>query len=171
MPGQLTGREPLDQSLYLCAKSVLPNYVLSVLGDRMEMAHSVEGRLPFLDHRVVELLCRMPLGLKIRGLTEKYVLREAARPILTDTIYGRQKHPFLAPPMTLKPDEPLFELLQDTLRGPSLAALPFFDQAKVIALLDRLPHMPDSEHVPWDPVLMTVLSTCILREHFRLGPG
>jgi asparagine synthase (glutamine-hydrolysing) len=171
VPGQLTGREPLDQSLYLCAKSVLPNYVLSVLGDRMEMAHSVEGRLPFLDHRVVELLCRMPLGLKIRGLTEKYVLREAARPILTDTIYGRQKHPFLAPPMTLKPDEPLFELLQDTLRGPSLAALPFFDQAKVIALLDRLPHMPDSEHVPWDPVLMTVLSTCILREHFRLEPG
>src|SRR5262249_51792491 len=50
--GQLTGREPVNQSLYLWSKAVLPNYILTVLGDRMEMAHSVEGRVPFLDHHV-----------------------------------------------------------------------------------------------------------------------
>ena len=51
---QLAGRDPVNQSLYIWAKTMLPNYILSNLGDRMEMAHSVEGRLPFLDHHVVE---------------------------------------------------------------------------------------------------------------------
>ncbi len=57
------------------------------------MAHSIEGRLPFLDHKVVELVRNMSVALKIRGLTEKYVLREAAKPLITETIYHRQKHP------------------------------------------------------------------------------
>ena len=78
---------------------MLPSYVLTVLGDRMEMAHSVEGRLPFLDHHVVELARDLPVSQKIRGMTEKYVLREAARPVLTATVYGRQKHPFITPPL------------------------------------------------------------------------
>ena len=92
---------PVNQSLYIWAKTMLPNYILSNLGDRMEMAHSVEGRLPFLDHHVVEEVARMPVTMKISGLTEKYVLREAARAVLTDAVYRRQKHPFLSPPATL----------------------------------------------------------------------
>ena len=80
VPGQLAGRAPVNQSLYLWSKVVLPNYVLTVLGDRMEMAHSVEGRVPFLDHHVVELAGDLPVSQKIRGTIEKYVLREAARP-------------------------------------------------------------------------------------------
>src|SRR6478609_1721225 len=49
--GQLIGRDPLNQSLYAWAKTGLPTYILTMLGDRMEMAHSIEGRVPFLDHR------------------------------------------------------------------------------------------------------------------------
>ena len=51
----LAGRDPLHQSLYMWAKTVLPGYILTMLGDRMEMAHSIEGRVPFLDHHVVEV--------------------------------------------------------------------------------------------------------------------
>jgi asparagine synthase (glutamine-hydrolysing) len=67
---------------------MLPNYVQSFLGDCKEMAHSIEGRLPFLDHHVVELARRLPVDQKIRGMIEKLVLREAARPVLTATVYA-----------------------------------------------------------------------------------
>jgi asparagine synthase (glutamine-hydrolysing) len=164
--GQLAGRAPVNQSLYLWSKAVLPNYVLTVLGDRMEMAHSVEGRVPFLDHHVVEVVRDLPIAQKIRGTTEKYVLREAARPVLSATVYGRQKHPFLAPPAALTPGERLYELVQETLRGPVMAALPFYDRAKVVALLDGLPALGDTARTALDPVLMILLSACCLHEQY-----
>jgi asparagine synthase (glutamine-hydrolysing) len=166
--GQVAARKPVNQSLYLWAKAVLPSYVLAVLGDRMEMAHSVEGRLPFLDHHVVELVRDLPVSQKIRGVTEKYVLREAARPVLTATVYGRHKHPFLAPPAALSPGERLYELVQETLRGPALASLPFYDRAQVIALLDGLPALGDEARTALDPVLMVLLSACALHERYKL---
>lgn len=166
--GQLAGRSPVHQSLYLWSKSIFLHYILRMLSDSVEMAHSVEGRLPFLDHHVVELVCKMPVSLKIRGMTEKYVLREAARPFLTDTVYHRQKHPFLAPPSTFKPNERLHELIQDTLRGSAMASLPFYNQAAVIALLDELPEMDDTTRTSIDFILMRLLSACIFQERFGL---
>src|SRR5262245_5820727 len=167
--GQLAGRAPVHQALYLWAKTHLPNYVLTMLGDRMEMAHSVEGRVPFLDHRVVELVRSLPVAQNIRGMTEKFVLREATRPLLTETVYARRKHPFTSPPVALSPNERLYQLLQDTLRGPVLASLPFFDRTKVVALLDRLPDMDDGERTAVDAALMMLLSACSLHERFRLA--
>ena len=167
--GQITGRAPVHKSLYLWAKTVLPNYILTVLGDRMEMAHSVEGRVPFLDHHVVELICSMPVRQKIRGMTEKYVLREATRGVITDTVYNRQKHPFLSPPATLDQDGRLNQLMQDTLRGPILASLPFFDRRKVAGLLDTLPAMNDGDRTAVDQGLMLMLSACVLQERFGLS--
>jgi asparagine synthase (glutamine-hydrolysing) len=167
-PAVLNGRDPLNKSLFVWAKSFLPNYILNLLGDRMEMAHSIEGRVPFLDHHVVECVCRAPVSLKIRGTTEKYLLREAARPVITETVYRRQKHPFLSPPVTMVPTERFHEMMQDTLRGPALRSLPFYDNKKVIALLDQLPAMSDSDRVGWDPVLMSVLSACVIQDRFGL---
>ena len=167
--GQLTGRDPLHQSLYLWAKTGLPSYILTMLGDRMEMAHSIEGRVPFLDHHVVEVIRSQPVSQKIRGMTEKFVLREAVRDAITDTVYRRQKHPFLSPPATLNPNDRLSALVQDTLRGPTLASIPFFDQRKVIGLLDRLETMDEGARVANDQVLMHLTSACILHERFRLA--
>jgi asparagine synthase (glutamine-hydrolysing) len=166
--GRLEGREAVHQALYLWARTDLPNYVLTVLGDRMEMAHSIEGRVPFLDHEVVELAMRFPGSLLINGTTEKYVLREAARDVLTETVYRRQKHPFLAPPATSGLSGPLFERLQDTLRSRALASLPIFDQAAVLSLLDRLRYMDPETRQLIDPVLMLVTSACVLHERFGL---
>jgi asparagine synthase (glutamine-hydrolysing) len=135
----------------------------------MEMAHSIEGRVPFLDHRVVECVCKLPVASKIRGMTEKYILREAAQPVITDSVYKRQKHPFLSPPATLNPDEPLSSLMQDTLRGSSLKALTFFKRDKVIAILDHLPKMDDGQRTAVDGMLMIILSACILQERFHLS--
>src|SRR6266852_1212479 len=167
--GQLTGRDPLNQSLYIWAKTGLPSYILTMLGDRMEMAHSIEGRVPFLDHRLVEVICSQPVNQKIRGMTEKFVLREAVRDVITDTVYRRQKHPFLSPPATLNPDEKLSTLVQDTLRGPVLAPIPFFNQKKVIGLLDSLHTMDESARVANDQILMLLVSACVLQERFSLA--
>ena len=167
--GQLAGRDPLNQSLYLWAKTGLPAYVLTMLGDRMEMAHSIEGRVPFLDHHFVEVLRSQPVSLKIRGMTEKFILREAVRDVITDTVYRRQKHPFLSPPATLNPDQRLSSFVQDTLRGPVLASIPYFDQKKVVGLLDSLQTMDEGARVANDQVLMLLVSACVLHEGFHLA--
>jgi asparagine synthase (glutamine-hydrolysing) len=167
--GQLAGRDPVHQSLYLWSKTLLPNYILTMLGDRMEMAHSIEGRVPFLDHHLVEIIRSQPVSQKIRGMTEKYVLREAVRDVITDTVYRRQKHPFLSPPATLNPKEKLSTLVQDTLRGPVLASIPFFDQTKIIGILDSLNTMDEGSRVAMDQVLMILVSACVLHEGFHLA--
>jgi asparagine synthase (glutamine-hydrolysing) len=167
--GQLTGRDPLHQSLYLWSKTVMAGYILTMLGDRMEMAHSIEGRVPFLDHKLVELIAAQPVNQKIRGMTEKFVLREAVRDVITDTVYRRQKHPFLSPPATLNPDDRFHALVQDTLRGEALRSMPFFDCKQVLELLDRLPAMDAGERTANDQILMQLVSMCVLHERFGLA--
>jgi asparagine synthase (glutamine-hydrolysing) len=133
------------------------------------MAHSVEGRVPFLDHHVVELCRDLPVSQKIRGVIQKHVLREAARSVLPAPIYRRRKHGLVAPPAALVREGRLFELVHDTLRGTSLAALPFFDQAKVVALLDELPTLDDASRTAYDQALMILLSACALQTGYGLS--
>jgi asparagine synthase (glutamine-hydrolysing) len=166
---QLQGREPVHQSLYLWSKTCLPSYILTMLGDRMEMGHSIEGRVPFLDHRLVEVICSQPVNQKIRGVTEKFVLREAVRDVITDTVYRRQKHPFLAPPASLNPQGRLHAFVQDTLRGSQLASIPFCDRNKVIRMLDRIDDMDDGGRIANDGNLMFLTSACVLQERFGLA--
>jgi asparagine synthase (glutamine-hydrolysing) len=135
----------------------------------MEMAHSVEGRVPFLDHHLVELIRSQPVNQKIRGGTEKFVLRESVRDIITETVHRKHKHPFLTPPATLDAKGRFSVLLQDTLRGPTLSSMQFFDQKKVVNLLDSLQTMDDTSRVANDQVLMMVLSACVLQDRFGLS--
>lgn len=60
------------------------------------------------------------------------------RNVITDEVYRRPKHAFLSPLAALNPKGRLSALMQDMLRGPVLASMPFFDERKVIGLLDRL---------------------------------
>jgi asparagine synthase (glutamine-hydrolysing) len=134
----------------------------------MEMAHSVEGRVPFLDHHVAEIALRTPVHQKIRGTVEKHVLREAAKSVLTDTVYRRQKHPFFAPPATVTPGTRLYQLAQDTLRS-SIDRVPFYDAGRVVALLDRLPSMDATMRSAIDPVIVSMLSIVSLQKSLGLA--
>ena len=89
--------DPLQRAQYLEITIFLSQYLLSSQGDRMGMAHSVEGRFPFLDHRVVAFCNRLPPHLKLHGLTEKYLLKQLAREWLPDEIWRRPKRPYRAP--------------------------------------------------------------------------
>ena len=74
----------------------------------------------------------------------------------------------MSPPATLNPEEKLSILVQDTLRGPILRTIPFFDQKKVIGLLDSLNTMDESSRVANDQVLMILVSACVLQDGFNL---
>lgn len=165
--GQLEGRNPFVQALYIWAKSFLPNQVL--FADRMEMAHSVEVRMPFLDHHVFEFVRTLPPHLLIHNDREKYILREAARPYITDEIYSRPKHPFTAPHATLDLNNRFYTTIQDILRGSICAAVPFFDHQAIIDLLDSLPKMPYRQRIAYDQILLMLLGICLLQKTYRVG--
>jgi asparagine synthase (glutamine-hydrolysing) len=171
--GQVDGRDAAYQSLYLWNKSMFVNLLLNQLADRMEMAHGIEGRVPFLDDRVVEVLRAMPLSMKIRGGNGKYVLREAARPFVTDAVYRRRKRAFLAPPSLMRPKGRLQQMLQDTLRGGAMRAVPFFDHGAIIRFLDRLPRLSTGvEHqlAGVSNQLIYLASASVIQQRFALIP-
>ncbi len=89
--------DPFCRAQYLETAFLLPGYILSSQGDRMALAHSVEGRFPFLDVRVMEFANRLPPTLKMRVLTEKYLLKRAARGLIPGAIVARSKQPYRAP--------------------------------------------------------------------------
>ena len=166
--GQLAGREPLHQSLYLWAKTRLPNYLLAVLGDRMEMAHSIEGRVPFLDHHVVEVTRRQPAAQKIRGGVHKFVLRQAMQGLVTDEVIRHPKQAFLSPPVLLAADRRLGEFIGDTLSGPALKDLAFFDTKKVQAFVSEVQGGDETARAANDTALLTVMSACVLQQRYQL---
>ena len=75
----------------------MPGYILSSQGDRMAMGHSVEGRFPFLDHRVVEFASGLPSRLKMKVLNEKYALKKALGDLIPTSVTKRPKQPYRAP--------------------------------------------------------------------------
>ena len=95
--GMLTQLGPLAQAQLLEVTTFMSAYLLSSQGDRMMAANSVEGRFPFLDHRVVEFAGRLPPQLKIRGLRENHILKESAAGFLPLEIVERHKQPYRAP--------------------------------------------------------------------------
>jgi asparagine synthase (glutamine-hydrolysing) len=88
---------PCQKAQYLEMKTYLPGYLLSSQGDRMLMAHSVEGRFPFLDHRLIEFFAELPQGMKIRDGVEKFLLKKTFEPLLPASITQRRKYPYRSP--------------------------------------------------------------------------
>lgn len=97
LPGGFDRWSQLAKAQYLEIVTFLSPYLLSSQGDRMSMGHSVEGRFPFLDYRVVEFCNRLPAQWKMYGLTEKWLLRQVGRELLPEEIWRRPKRPYRAP--------------------------------------------------------------------------
>jgi asparagine synthase (glutamine-hydrolysing) len=97
LPSRFRQWDGFSQSQYLEAAYLLPGYILSSQGDRMAMAHSVEGRFPFLDYRVVEFASRLSPRLKMKVLNEKYLLKAAVGDLIPRSVRNRHKQPYRAP--------------------------------------------------------------------------
>ncbi len=96
-PPQFSRWEPLAQAQFLESSIFLSQYLLSSQGDRVSMAHSIEGRFPFLDYRVVDFCNHLPASVKLRVMTEKFLLKKLGRKWLPEEIWRRPKRPYRAP--------------------------------------------------------------------------
>jgi asparagine synthase (glutamine-hydrolysing) len=99
---QTEGRSLVKKMQYAWIKNMLAPYLLTILGDRPELGHSIEGRTPFLDHHLFEAARHIPDRFKIRDGVEKHVLREAFRERVTKAVYSRKKWPYSAPPLWIE---------------------------------------------------------------------
>jgi asparagine synthase (glutamine-hydrolysing) len=97
LPQSFADWDGFSQAQYLETAHLLPAYILSSQGDRMSMGHSVEGRFPFLDYRVVQFASSLPAHLKMKVLNEKYLLKRAVGGLIPDSVQKRKKQPYRAP--------------------------------------------------------------------------
>ena len=102
--------------------------------DRMSMAHGLEVRVPFADHRILEYIYNVPISIKREGGVEKALLRNAMRGILPDYILERKKSPY---PKTHNPryEECVREMLLSRLESPDSRLAPLLDRRRLTALL------------------------------------
>jgi asparagine synthase (glutamine-hydrolysing) len=137
LPTDFARWHPLSQGQYLETAHLLPGYILSSQGDRVAMAHAVEGRFPFLDHRVVEFASRIPPKLKIRGLREKHILREAMKELLPPHIGNRTKQPYRAPDCQSFVGAEAPAYVAQRLSAAEVASTGYFDARAVSRLADK----------------------------------
>jgi asparagine synthase (glutamine-hydrolysing) len=102
------------------------------------MAHSLEIRVPFLDHRIIEFMARVNPLWKILGMNEKHLLKKAFKGILPETIVKRTKHPYRAPIQQSLCSTHALDTVQNVLSEPSLKQCGLFEPEKVKHLLDKL---------------------------------
>ena len=137
LPADFTGWSPVHRAAYLEMTTLLSPYLLSSQGDRMAMAHGVEGRFPFLDHRLFEFAASLPHGTKLNGLREKDILRRWAGSIVPPQVRQRTKQPYRAPDAAsfFGKDQP--EYVREMLDRTSLERTGFFDPRAVAGLARR----------------------------------
>lgn len=138
-PPEYSSWDALSKAQYLESSIFLPQYLLSSQGDRVGMAHAVEGRFPFLDYRVVEFASRLPPQLRMIGLSEKFLLRRLARKWLPKEIWTRRKRPYRAPiHRSFIGPEGALDYVQDLLSTNSLQASGLFKPAAVQNMVNKL---------------------------------
>jgi asparagine synthase (glutamine-hydrolysing) len=133
------------------------------------MANSVEGRVPFLDHRVIEFAGRLPPQFKLRGLKEKRVLRHAARGLLPESVLARVKQPYRAPDSRcfFVEDQPL-DFVADLLSPARINHAGYFDTRAVGALVEKC-RAGKAIGFADNMAFVGVLSTMILDDVFIRG--
>ena len=169
-PQQLEGRHALDKAQYVWIKTMLEGQILTWGGDRVDMANSMEARPAFLDHHLAAAAVQVPPELRIKGKTEKYVLREAMAGLLPEVLYKREKFAFMAPPAHTEPEKwaQMKQLADDYLSDEAIDAAGLLSKEGVRALFARHddPVTTDAERVQMDAVINHLLGVQMLHRMF-----
>ena len=165
LPPAFARWDPIHRAAYLELKTLLASYLLSSQGDRMAMAHGIEGRFPFLDPLLADFACALPVGSKLRGLREKEILKRWARRVIPAEVVDRPKQPYRAP------DVPAFfsgrtpEYVRELLDSASIRDVGVFEPAAVAGLVRRC-EAGRATGVAENQALVGILSTQLWHETF-----
>jgi asparagine synthase (glutamine-hydrolysing) len=138
LPEEIGRWAPMSQDQYVEAHTLMSGYLLCSQGDRVAMASSIEGRFPFLDHRLIEFANRLPPKFKMKGLTEKYLLKKAMTGLLPESIRVRTKQPYRAPDsQSFFDDGKPVDYVDDLLSRSRIEQAGYFDAAAVRKLFEK----------------------------------
>ena len=160
-------RSALKASSELWMRYCLGGYILKTLDDAQSMAFGIEGRLPFLDSRLMEFAWSLPDEMFFHGGIEKGLLRRCMRPLLPPEVVARTKQSFMSPPMHRSLSDPkIMALARERILGSQrLADLSVFDPKAIEAFLSRA---ASADAPAFEPILMTLLTLSSLCEEFSL---
>jgi asparagine synthase (glutamine-hydrolysing) len=169
LPSAISRWAPMSKDQYIEAHTLMTGYLLCSQGDRVAMANSIEGRFPFLDHRVIEFANRLPPKLKVRGLVEKYLLKKSMTGLLPESTRTRTKQPYRAPDSAS-----FFEngravgYVAELLSASNVANAGYFDPAAVGKLVEKC-RAGRAIGFADNMAFVAVLSTMLVHEQFIEG--
>jgi asparagine synthase (glutamine-hydrolysing) len=164
---KVDGYSSLKKAQYIESSVFMSGYLLSSQGDRMAMGNSVEGRYPFLDHRIVEFCAGLPDELKIKGLDEKYLLKQVVKDVIPSSVLKRPKQAYRAPiSQALMDDKSGF--VDEVLSVFRVKSTGIFDHNSVSNLIKKM-HMSTTISEVDNMALMGMLSTQLLHDRFIAG--
>lgn len=168
LPADFERWAPLARDQYLEVRTLLTGYLLSSQGDRMLMAHSVEGRFPFLDREVARLAESLPASYKLRVLDEKHVLKRAAEGVVPPPILERKKQPYRAPDALSFAGREAAEWMAAVASRPALEEAGVFEPAAARRLLEKCQRLSASGQFSNSDNMgvVGVLSTQLLHHFF-----
>jgi asparagine synthase (glutamine-hydrolysing) len=170
LPAEFAGWSPEHRAAYLEMTTLLEPYLLSSQGDRMALANGVEGRFPFLDHRLFEFAAALPTSSKLRGLEEKEILRRWSAEIVPPIVRQRPKQPYRAPdiPAFFASDRP--EYVDELLEPEQLRATGVFEPSAVAGLVKRC-RAGRATAARESQALVAILSTQLWQQEFHFEPA
>ncbi|MGB7948856.1 MAG: asparagine synthase (glutamine-hydrolyzing) [Candidatus Binatia bacterium] len=167
---QIEGRAPVVQLQYRRLVAHLPRAILCAYGDRTEMAHSIEGRVPFLDHHLFEVARDIPVEHKIRDGIEKYIIRKIADGLIPKEVVERRKWPLStrAPSMLPGKHAELDRLLATYASAPALrrAGIYRVHFVQVLRFIRAMPLLRRAISRTIDRILFRVCCVQILHAQF-----
>lgn len=161
--------KPMARDQYVEAHTLLTGYLLCSQGDRVAMANSVEGRFPFLDHRLIEFANRLPPQLKLHGLTEKYLLKKSVTGLLPESVRTRNKQPYRSPDsQSFFNNGKAVDYVAEIFSRSRISAAGYFDADATAKLYEKC-RAGRAIGFADNMAFVAVLSTMLLHEQFILG--
>lgn len=167
LPDEFAQRDAFSRAQLLEMEIFLSNYLLSSQGDRVGMGNSIELRVPFLDHRVIEFAAKLPAHWKLKGLNEKYILKETFKELVPDSIRQRDKQPYRAPiKESFWTDEP-GSYVSEQLSETAIKAAGYFSPGKVSLLTKKFARKANqAANEVQNMALIGILTTQLLHQQY-----